>query len=210
MQPCRPLFGEQQLQAALQQLRTASLLGRHPRDPPSCEALHYIGRVPNPAADISLRTIDPERFVIYNAADACVLEEIEANMAFYEIYDGAIYMYQVSHDTQCSTSGLLGYGLTVCIEIISPREVCCMRFTMEASAATCTRYGCTFDGVFLATDLQFEMHGVIYEPGEIRHEGGVLCWCYTGALLFRNKVSTARCTMPLLVTICCRICSGTG
>jgi hypothetical protein len=91
----RPLFGERQLQAALQQLRTASLLGRHPRDPPSCEALHYIGRAPNPAADISLRTIDPERFVIYNAADACVLEEIEANMAFYEIYDGAIYMYQV-------------------------------------------------------------------------------------------------------------------
>jgi hypothetical protein len=33
--------------------------------------------------------------VIYNAADTCVLEEIEANMAFYEIYDGAIYMYQV-------------------------------------------------------------------------------------------------------------------
>ncbi|KAF6253387.1 P-loop containing nucleoside triphosphate hydrolase protein [Scenedesmus sp. NREL 46B-D3] len=63
-----------------------------------CEALHYVGRAPNPAADISLRTIDPERFVIYNAADACVLEEIEANMAFYEIYDGAIYMYQVGGD----------------------------------------------------------------------------------------------------------------
>jgi DEAD/DEAH box helicase domain-containing protein len=93
--PCRPLFGERQLQAALQQLTASSLLGRHPRDPPSWDALHYIGRTANPAAEVSLRTIDPERFVIYNAADACVLEEIEANMAFYEIYDGAIYMYQV-------------------------------------------------------------------------------------------------------------------
>ncbi|WIA12038.1 hypothetical protein OEZ85_012117 [Tetradesmus obliquus] len=89
-----PLFGEAQLRAALQQLRCASLLGRHPRDPPHSEALHYTGRAQNPAADVSLRTIDPERFVIWNAADASVLEEIEANMAFYEIYDGAIYMYQ--------------------------------------------------------------------------------------------------------------------
>jgi hypothetical protein len=39
--------------------------------------------------------------VIYNAADACVLEEIEANMAFYEIYDGAIYMYQVRPACVC-------------------------------------------------------------------------------------------------------------
>jgi hypothetical protein len=102
---CSPLFGERQLQAALQQLRASSLLGRHPRDPPSCEALHYIGRAVNPAADVSLRTIDPERFVIYNAADACVLEEVEANMAFYEIYDGAIYLYQVTMETTGLFSG---------------------------------------------------------------------------------------------------------
>lgn len=98
--PRSPLFGETQLQAALQQLKSAALLGRHPRDPPHSEALHYTGRAQNPAADVSLRTIDPERFVIWNAADASVLEEIEANMAFYEIYDGAIYMYQVGRVTQ--------------------------------------------------------------------------------------------------------------
>lgn len=92
------LFGQQQLAAAVRQLQAASLLGRHPRDPTSSEALHYVGRAVNPAADISLRTIDPERFIIYNTADGCVLEEIEANMAFYEIYDGAIYLYQVSKE----------------------------------------------------------------------------------------------------------------
>lgn len=81
--------------AAAQKLQAAALLGKHPRDPVTSEALHYIGRVVNPAADVSLRTIDPERFIIYNTADNCVLEEIEANMAFYEIYDGAIYLYQV-------------------------------------------------------------------------------------------------------------------
>jgi hypothetical protein len=58
-------------------------------------ALHYTGPVQNPAADISLRTIDPERFIIYNSGEDRVLEEIEANMAFYNIYDGAVYLYQV-------------------------------------------------------------------------------------------------------------------
>jgi hypothetical protein len=50
--------------------------------------------VPNPASEISLRTIDPQRFIIYNSAEDRVLEEVESNMAFYNIYDGAVYLYQ--------------------------------------------------------------------------------------------------------------------
>lgn len=79
----------------MQSLSAASILGRHPHDPLSLNAMHYVGRCSNPAADVSLRTIDPERFIIYNTADNSVLEEIESNMAFYEIYDGAIYLFQV-------------------------------------------------------------------------------------------------------------------
>lgn len=45
---------------------------------------------------VSLRAIDPERFAIVNeAAGGEVMEEIEASKAFYEVYDGAVYMFQV-------------------------------------------------------------------------------------------------------------------
>jgi hypothetical protein len=66
--------------------------------------------VQNPAGEISLRTIDPERFIIYNSADERVLEEIEANMAFYNIYDGAVYLYQVG----TAPGGGEGGDCTVC------------------------------------------------------------------------------------------------
>lgn len=58
-------------------------------------ALHYTGPQSNPAASVSLRAIDPERYAIVNEADGAVIEEIEESKAFYEVYDGAVYMYQV-------------------------------------------------------------------------------------------------------------------
>jgi hypothetical protein len=48
-----------------------------------------------PAAAISLRAIDPERYAIVNEEDGDVIEEIEESKAFYEVYDGAVYMFQV-------------------------------------------------------------------------------------------------------------------
>jgi DEAD/DEAH box helicase domain-containing protein len=67
-----------------------------PLQPPSAAWLRYTGPLEHPAQAVNLRTIDPERYVIYDVTSRTVLEEIEANMAFYEIYDGAIYLYQVS------------------------------------------------------------------------------------------------------------------
>lgn len=120
--PDGDLFGHTQLAAAAAAVTHAGLLGKGPWDPVTLDAgfsgaaagtaagfsgavaeaaawfsgaLHYTGPVQNPAADISLRTIDPERFIIYNSGEDRVLEEIEANMAFYNIYDGAVYLYQV-------------------------------------------------------------------------------------------------------------------
>lgn len=49
-----------------------------------------------PLPSHSLRAIDPERFAIVNeAGGGVVLEEIEESKAFFEVYDGAVYMYQV-------------------------------------------------------------------------------------------------------------------
>ena len=59
-------------------------------------ALHYVGPQKKPAAGVSLRAIDPERYAIIDESqDGAVLEEIEESKAFYEVYDGAVYMYQV-------------------------------------------------------------------------------------------------------------------
>lgn len=58
-----------------------------------------------PAAAISLRAIDPERYAIVNEEDGDVIEEIEESKAFYEVYDGAVYMFQVG--TYLSVSSTL-------------------------------------------------------------------------------------------------------
>lgn len=72
----------------------AGLLSRHP-EMRTDHSLHYVGPQSNPATSVSLRAIDPERYTIVNEADGTVLEEIEESKAFYEVYDGAVYMYQV-------------------------------------------------------------------------------------------------------------------
>ena len=59
-------------------------------------ALHYVGPSDIPAAAVSLRAIDPERYSIVNEdQNGETIEEIEESKAFYEVYDGAVYMFQV-------------------------------------------------------------------------------------------------------------------
>lgn len=52
---------------------------------PSPVPLVYSGARDNPASLICLRSIDPDRFVIWDEASGRPLEEVEANMAFYEV-----------------------------------------------------------------------------------------------------------------------------
>ena len=71
----------------------AGLVSRHPHTT-NVRALFYSGVLDTPAAAISLRAIDPERYAIVNEEDGDVIEEIEESKAFYEVYDGAVYMFQ--------------------------------------------------------------------------------------------------------------------
>ena len=74
----------------------AELLNRHPHVSDR-NVLHYTGSTDSPARQINLRAIDPERYSIVNEANGGeVLEEIEESNAFWEVYDGAVYLYQVS------------------------------------------------------------------------------------------------------------------
>lgn len=72
----------------------AGLVSRHPHTT-NTKALFYTGALEIPAAAVSLRAIDPERYAIVNEEDGDVIEEIEESKAFYEVYDGAVYMFQV-------------------------------------------------------------------------------------------------------------------
>ncbi|KAK9842388.1 hypothetical protein WJX84_006352, partial [Apatococcus fuscideae] len=74
-------------------LMNAGLLARHPQAT-MAHGLHYCGHHDNPAKLISLRAIDPERYAILNEENNEVIEEIEESNAFYEVYDGAVYMFQ--------------------------------------------------------------------------------------------------------------------
>jgi DEAD/DEAH box helicase domain-containing protein len=54
---------------------------------------HYIGGRVRPALDVSLRTIDPNTFSIIDDSTGQELERIEARNAFWEVYDGAVYLF---------------------------------------------------------------------------------------------------------------------
>lgn len=84
---CR-YFGSR-LETVIEELQKAHILGINPRRL-SC---NYIGPL-LPAKQVSLRAIDPDRFTIVNESNGEIIEEIEACKAFYEVYDGAVYMYK--------------------------------------------------------------------------------------------------------------------
>ena len=92
-------------------------MGRHPLTPHTL-ALHYTGVLEVPAAAISLRAIDPERYAIVNEEDQEVIEEIEESKAFYEVYDGAVYMFQVGKSCckRFARAMQVSRGQAVCVQ----------------------------------------------------------------------------------------------
>jgi hypothetical protein len=55
-----------------------------------------------------LRAIDPERFAIVDESlGGALLEEIEESKAFFEVYDGAVYMFQASSGSCPAAAGQL-------------------------------------------------------------------------------------------------------
>ena len=87
--------------------------------------LFYVGNKDNPARHINLRAIDPERYTIVNeAAGGEVLEEIEESKAFFEVYDGAVYLYQVRSRFVSSHSSSLS-GSVAGKNAEDTQSVCC-------------------------------------------------------------------------------------
>ncbi|KAL6748120.1 hypothetical protein V8C86DRAFT_2443312, partial [Haematococcus lacustris] len=87
------LFGTQ-LQGVCAGLVAARLVGQHPQQTWPDAPLYYTGPRTVPAADVSLRCIAEEHIDIVLEGGGQVLERVELNAAFYQVYDGAIYLFQ--------------------------------------------------------------------------------------------------------------------
>lgn len=73
----------------------AGVLSRPPRHGPTCGIWKYSGKHSNPAGQVSLRAIDPEKYTIFDeGTEGRILEEIEESKVFFQIYGGAVYMFQ--------------------------------------------------------------------------------------------------------------------
>ncbi|GMH38722.1 hypothetical protein BSKO_06606 [Bryopsis sp. KO-2023] len=83
------------LDKTINELAKAGDVCRPPRCEPKCGIWKYSGSARNPASNVSLRAIDPERYAIVDEANGGkILEEIEESMAFFQVYEGAVYMFQ--------------------------------------------------------------------------------------------------------------------
>ncbi|KAG0570699.1 hypothetical protein KC19_6G181500 [Ceratodon purpureus] len=81
-------------QSAIMKLVKEGLLGRHPTNGPQDKSWHYIGHEKSPSQGVSIRAISPEKYTVINQATNEVIEEVEENKAFFEVYEGAVYMHQ--------------------------------------------------------------------------------------------------------------------
>ena len=84
-QPPRQQPGSEPFHKSLQRLQSSGILGRN---------LMYIGPDTSPASKITLRAIDPGRYVIIDEFTGKELEQVEENKAFYQVYDGGTYFFQ--------------------------------------------------------------------------------------------------------------------
>ena len=107
------------------------LLNRHPQVSDR-NVLHYTGSKDNPAQQINLRAIDPERYTIINEANnGEVLEEIEESNAFWEVYDGAVYLYQVTLPPRTASCCWGPARRVMCSRLPSHRCLCTRRLRPE-------------------------------------------------------------------------------
>ncbi|CAM6099284.1 unnamed protein product [Calypogeia fissa] len=82
------------LQTAIKQLVTQGRLGRHPSNGPQDESWNYIGQEKFPSQGVSIRAIDTEKYKIIDLGTNEIIEEVEESKAFFQVYEGAVYMNQ--------------------------------------------------------------------------------------------------------------------
>ncbi|XP_071733919.1 uncharacterized protein [Rutidosis leptorrhynchoides] len=82
------------LKSAIMSLKSKGHVTTDPSRDPSAQIWNYIGLEKMPSHSVSIRAIESERYKVIDMKNEKVLEEIEESKAFFQVYDGAVYMQQ--------------------------------------------------------------------------------------------------------------------
>nr|XP_043614389.1 uncharacterized ATP-dependent helicase YprA [Erigeron canadensis] len=82
------------LKSAIMSLKSKGYVTTDPSRDPSAQSWKYIGHEKMPSHAVSIRAIEAERYRIIDMKNDKVLEEVEESKAFFQVYDGAVYMHQ--------------------------------------------------------------------------------------------------------------------
>ncbi|KAL3512411.1 hypothetical protein ACH5RR_025128 [Cinchona calisaya] len=82
------------LESAIMTLKNKRFLTSDPSRDSSVRTWSYIGHEKAPSIAVSIRAIETERYKVIDKQKNEVLEEIEESRAFFQVYEGAVYMNQ--------------------------------------------------------------------------------------------------------------------
>ncbi|KAJ9567387.1 hypothetical protein OSB04_003353 [Centaurea solstitialis] len=82
------------LKTSILSLKNKGYVSTDPSRGPSAQVWNYIGHEKMPSHVVSIRAIETERYKVIDMKNDQVLEEIEESKAFFQVYDGAVYMQQ--------------------------------------------------------------------------------------------------------------------
>ncbi|CAA7026987.1 unnamed protein product [Microthlaspi erraticum] len=82
------------LSNAVESLKNRGILSSDPSRDSAARIWTYIGREKKPTQRVSIRAIETERYRVIEKSSNVVLEEIEESKAFFQVFEGAIYMNQ--------------------------------------------------------------------------------------------------------------------
>ncbi|KAJ4713250.1 ATP-dependent helicase [Melia azedarach] len=80
--------------SAVMTLKNIGYLSSDPSHDSSAQIFEYIGHEKKPSHTISIRAIETERYEVIDMERNEVLEQIEDSKAFFQVYEGAVYMHQ--------------------------------------------------------------------------------------------------------------------
>uniref|UniRef100_A0ACD5YXM7 Uncharacterized protein n=1 Tax=Avena sativa TaxID=4498 RepID=A0ACD5YXM7_AVESA len=82
------------LDSIMTTLKEKGYLINNPPGPFSSTMWNYIGREKRPSQTVSIRAIEHDKYSVIDKLNNRLLEEIEESKAFFQVYEGAIYMHQ--------------------------------------------------------------------------------------------------------------------
>ncbi|KAM0844897.1 hypothetical protein ACQ4PT_056753 [Festuca glaucescens] len=85
------------LDSIMTTLKEKGYLINNPPGPFSSTMWNYIGPEKRPSQTVSIRAIEHDKYSVIDKLNNRLLEEIEESKAFFQVYEGAIYMHQGVH-----------------------------------------------------------------------------------------------------------------